>query len=87
VLWGYAAASHPKCGSFSGAENLSRYRIITTAITGELLQQQSQEIAVDNCKSKAVSDKVRLAETAYAELCANNVDSLGEMLHQQFHGR
>jgi D-glycero-alpha-D-manno-heptose-7-phosphate kinase len=52
-----------------------------TRSASELLQQQSQEIAADNYKSKAVSDMVRLAEIAYAELCANNVDSLGDMLH------
>jgi D-glycero-alpha-D-manno-heptose-7-phosphate kinase len=36
-----------------------------TRSASELLQQQSQEIAADNCKLKAISDMVRLAETAY----------------------
>jgi D-glycero-alpha-D-manno-heptose-7-phosphate kinase len=30
---------------------------------------------------KTMADMVRLAEAAYAELCAGNVGSLGEMLH------
>jgi D-glycero-alpha-D-manno-heptose-7-phosphate kinase len=53
-----------------------------TRSASELLQRQVKEMAVDGCKSKAVSQMVRLAETAYAELCAGNVDSLGEMLHE-----
>jgi D-glycero-alpha-D-manno-heptose-7-phosphate kinase len=52
-----------------------------TRSTSELLQRQSQEMAADQCKLRAMADMVRLAETAYAELCAGDAASLGEMLH------
>ena len=52
-----------------------------TRSASELLQRQAQEMAADESKLKAVSEMVRLAETAYAELCAGNVNLLGEMLH------
>jgi D-glycero-alpha-D-manno-heptose-7-phosphate kinase len=51
-----------------------------TRSASELLQRQSQELAADECKVRAMADMVRLAEAAYAELCAGKVDSLGEML-------
>ena len=52
-----------------------------TRSASELLQRQSQELATDQCKSRGVADMVRLAEAAYAELCAGNIVSFGEMLH------
>jgi D-glycero-alpha-D-manno-heptose-7-phosphate kinase len=52
-----------------------------TRSPSELLQRQAQEMAADECKLNAMSEIVRLAETAYAELCVGRVDSLGEMLH------
>jgi D-glycero-alpha-D-manno-heptose-7-phosphate kinase len=52
-----------------------------TRSASELLQRQSQELATDQCKSRGVADLVRLAEAAYAELCAGQVTSLGDMLH------
>jgi D-glycero-alpha-D-manno-heptose-7-phosphate kinase len=52
-----------------------------TRSASELLQRQSQELATDQCKSRGVADMVRLAEAAYAELCAGSSVSLGEMLH------
>jgi D-glycero-alpha-D-manno-heptose-7-phosphate kinase len=66
----------------SGLQNhlLFFYTGITRSAS-ELLQRQAQEMAADKCKLKAMSEMVRLAEMAYAELCVGNVDSLGDMLH------
>ena len=52
-----------------------------TRSASELLMRQSQEIAADPCKRQGMADMVRLAEAAYAELCAGKPSSLGEMLH------
>jgi D-glycero-alpha-D-manno-heptose-7-phosphate kinase len=51
-----------------------------TRSASELLRRQAREMAADECKLRAMSDMVRLAEAAYAELCAGNANSLGEML-------
>jgi D-glycero-alpha-D-manno-heptose-7-phosphate kinase len=52
-----------------------------TRSASELLARQSQEMAADAGKQDGMADMVRLAESAYAELCAGHADSLGEMLH------
>lgn len=52
-----------------------------TRLASELLQRQSEEMAGDACKRQGMAEMVRLAETAYAGLCAGRADSLGEMLH------
>jgi D-glycero-alpha-D-manno-heptose-7-phosphate kinase len=52
-----------------------------TRSASDLLQRQTQEMAGDACKLQAITDMVRLAEAAYAELCAGNCASLGTMLH------
>ena len=46
-----------------------------------LLQQQSTEMAVDKEKSNAMAEMVRLARSAYANLCDGRIDALGAMLH------
>ncbi len=51
-----------------------------TRSASELLLRQSQDMAADACKQKGMADMVRLAEAAYAELCAGKPTSLGEML-------
>ena len=56
------------------------YTGITRSASG-LLQRQSQEIATNARKSQAMANMVRLAEEAYTQLCAGNVSTLGEMLH------
>jgi D-glycero-alpha-D-manno-heptose-7-phosphate kinase len=56
------------------------YTGLTRSASG-LLQQQSEELAADERKSEAMSDMVRLAEAAYADLCAGKVEALGQMLH------
>jgi D-glycero-alpha-D-manno-heptose-7-phosphate kinase len=56
------------------------YTGLTRSASG-LLQQQSEELAADKSKSDAMSDMVRLAEAAYADLCAGKIASLGQMLH------
>ncbi|MFZ0608374.1 MAG: GHMP kinase [Xanthobacteraceae bacterium] len=52
-----------------------------TRSASELLQRQSQAMAGDACKRQGMADMVRLAEAAYAELCAGNAGTLGDMLH------
>jgi len=52
-----------------------------TRSASALLQRQSQEMATDVRKSQAMANIVQLAEEAYTELCAGNVSTLGEMLH------
>ncbi len=51
-----------------------------TRSASESAGRQSQEMAADACKQKGMADMVRLAEAAYAELCAGKATSLGEML-------
>jgi D-glycero-alpha-D-manno-heptose-7-phosphate kinase len=51
-----------------------------TRSASELLSRQSREMATDACKQNGMADMVRLAEAAYAELCAGKAGSLGEML-------
>lgn len=52
-----------------------------TRSASELLQRQSEAMTASPCKRQGMADMVRLAETAYAELCAGNAGSLGELLH------
>jgi len=56
-----------------------------TRSASELLLRQSREMAADTCKQKGMADMVRLAEAAYAELCAGKATSLGEMLDDAWH--
>ena len=60
------------------------YTGLTRSASG-LLQQQSEELAADGRKSENMSDMVRLAEAAYADLCAGKLESLGQMLHGAWH--
>lgn len=53
-----------------------------TRSASDLLRQQSAEIATPGAKSDATGELVRLAEAAYADLCAGNLGSLGAMLHE-----
>lgn len=53
-----------------------------TRSASELLQRQTQEMTASACKMKSMTDMVRLAETAYAELCAGAVEPLGAMLDE-----
>jgi D-glycero-alpha-D-manno-heptose-7-phosphate kinase len=47
-----------------------------------ILRQQSAEVATAGAKSDATGELVRLAETAYSDLCAGNIGSVGAMLHE-----
>ena len=62
-------------------ENLLFFYTGVTRSASEILQKQARELTADACKAKAMGDMVRLAETAYSDLCAGNIESLGEMLH------
>jgi D-glycero-alpha-D-manno-heptose-7-phosphate kinase len=53
-----------------------------TRSASDLLRRQSAEVASHCAKSDATGDLVRLAEAAYSELCAGNIGSLGELLHE-----
>jgi D-glycero-alpha-D-manno-heptose-7-phosphate kinase len=53
-----------------------------TRSASALLQRQSAEIAGPGAKSDAIREMVRLAETAYTDLCAGKIDSLGALLHE-----
>ncbi len=67
------------------ADLQSRLLFFYTGVTrsaSALLQQQSVEMAAPGVKSDAMGEMVRLAETAYADLCAARIDALGTMLHQ-----
>jgi len=67
------------------ADLQTRLLFFYTGITrsaSALLQQQSAEIAAPGVKSDAMSKMVRVAETAYADLCAARINALGTMLHE-----
>jgi D-glycero-alpha-D-manno-heptose-7-phosphate kinase len=51
-----------------------------TRSASALLRRQSAEVTSQCAKSDATRELVRLAETAYSDLCAGNIDSLGELL-------
>jgi D-glycero-alpha-D-manno-heptose-7-phosphate kinase len=53
-----------------------------TRSASALLQRQSAQVSACGAKSDAMGEMVRLAESAYAALCAGNVDTLGKMLHE-----
>lgn len=57
------------------------YTGVTRSASG-LLQQQSAELATDKGKANAMSELVRLAEAAYANLCDGKIESLGRMLDE-----
>jgi D-glycero-alpha-D-manno-heptose-7-phosphate kinase len=63
----------------------SRLLFFYTGVTrsaSPLLLQQSREVSGPGEKSNGVGDMVRLAEAAYAEICAGRIDALGSMLHE-----
>lgn len=63
----------------------SRLLFFFTGLTrsaSTLLQQQSAELATPGAKSDAMAELVRLAETAFLELCSGKITSLGAMLHE-----
>jgi D-glycero-alpha-D-manno-heptose-7-phosphate kinase len=67
------------------ADLQSRLLFFYTGITrsaSELLRQQSADVAIPGVKSDATRTLVQLAETAFADLCAGNLSSLGAMLHE-----
>jgi len=67
------------------ADLQSRLLFFYTGITrsaSDLLRQQSADVATPGAKSDATAGLVRLAETAFADLCAGNLGSLGAMLHE-----
>lgn len=53
-----------------------------TRSASALLRQQSAEIANPGPKYNATAQLVRLAENAFSQLCAGNLDSFGAMLHE-----
>ena len=53
-----------------------------TRSASDLLRQQSADVASPGAKSDATGELVRLAESAFSDLCAGNLDSLGAMLHE-----
>jgi D-glycero-alpha-D-manno-heptose-7-phosphate kinase len=53
-----------------------------TRSASDLLRQQSSDLANPGAKSDAAGDLVRLAESAFSQLCAGKLDSLGTMLHE-----
>jgi D-glycero-alpha-D-manno-heptose-7-phosphate kinase len=66
----------------------SRLLFFYTGVTrsaSPILQQQSAEIASGGPASDATAAMVRLAEAAYADLSAGNIDALGGMLHEAWH--
>ena len=63
----------------------SRLLFFYTGLTrsaSSLLQQQAAELSIPGEKANGARSMVRLAEAAYAELCAGNIDTLGPMLHE-----
>jgi D-glycero-alpha-D-manno-heptose-7-phosphate kinase len=76
------------CSPTTLAELQSRLLFFYTGITRSasvLLQQQSGEIANPGSKSDGIGRMTRLAEIAFADLCAGNIQSLGDMLHEGWH--
>jgi len=66
------------------ADLQSRLLFFYTGLTrsaSSLLRQQSADVAAPGPKSDATGELVRLAEDAFADLCAGNISSLGAMLH------
>ncbi len=66
------------------ADLQSRLLFFYTGLTrsaSSLLRQQSADVAAPGPKSDATAELVRLAEAAFADLCAGNISSLGSMLH------
>jgi D-glycero-alpha-D-manno-heptose-7-phosphate kinase len=72
------------CASSLIADLQSRLLFFYTGLTrsaSSLLRQQSADVAAPGPKSDAIGELVRLAEAAFADLCAGNISSLGAMLH------
>ena len=65
------------------ADLQSRLLFFYTGVTrsaSSLLRQQSADVAAPGPQSDATAELVRLAEAAFADLCAGNISSLGSML-------
>lgn len=65
------------------ADLQSRLLFFYTGVTrsaSSLLRQQSADVAAPGPQSDATTELVRLAEAAFADLCAGNISSLGSML-------
>lgn len=65
------------------ADLQSRLLFFYTGLTrsaSTLLRQQSLEMAAPGAKADAMGEMVQLAESAYDDLCAGNIDSLGRLL-------
>lgn len=58
-----------------------------TRSASALLRQQSAEVATPGQKSDATGELVRLAETAYSDLCKGNIGSLGALLNEAWHAK
>jgi D-glycero-alpha-D-manno-heptose-7-phosphate kinase len=56
-----------------------------TRSASTLLQQQAAEVAIPGEKADGMAAMVRLAEAAYTDLCAGNLDAIGSMLHEAWH--
>ena len=52
-----------------------------TRSASALLQQQATDLATSSATSAAMGEMVCLAEAAYADLCATNIDTLGKYVH------
>ena len=67
------------------AELQTRLIFFYTGVTrsaSSILRQQSADVASPGAKSDATSRLAQLAEEAFSELCAGNIDSLGGMLDE-----
>jgi D-glycero-alpha-D-manno-heptose-7-phosphate kinase len=67
------------------AELQTRLIFFYTGVTrsaSSILRQQSADVGSPGAKSDATSRLAQLAEEAFSELCAGNIDSLGGMLHE-----
>lgn len=65
------------------ADLQSRLLFFYTGVTrsaSTLLRQQSADVAAPGPQSDATAELVQLAESAFADLCAGNISSLGSML-------
>lgn len=72
------------CAPSLVADLQSRLLFFYTGVTrsaSTLLRQQSADVAAPGPQSDATAELVRLAEAAFADLCAGNISSLGCMLH------
>jgi D-glycero-alpha-D-manno-heptose-7-phosphate kinase len=66
------------------ADLQSRLLFFYTGVTrsaSSLLRQQSADVAAPGPQADATAELVRLAEAAFADLCAGKISSLGCMLH------